>query len=234
MSSSTLALPHTDIQKRKFVHKDKLFQLRSSYIQCYVLFKILLLCTLISPPTKTQGGALTPLLPRRCRWPCCSTRERLFATAVGGLVIVGGGGRPRLRLPSSSFCCRLPPRCCCCCWCARFLPRKRSSPSPTRAHCSQRRLAVVVLSFHPRSNSANSGEQRPWGCMFIPLVLVMHPISTPRAVARGGSSGCCRGVSSIPLFVVPLSTLRVQPLLSKSCSNLKKSKKGIVSRQPKV
>jgi hypothetical protein len=95
-----------------------------------------------------------------CRpWSCCtpfSPCEQLLATAVGDPVAVivvtavlghrtvGGGRRP-------SFCCRLLPRCCCRCWCARFLPWERCSPSPPREQCSQRRLAVVVLFFHPRS-----------------------------------------------------------------------------------
>jgi hypothetical protein len=73
--------------------------------------------------------------------------------------------------------------------------------------CSQRRLASVVLSFHPRSTLRTVASSGSGGHCFSPLLLVVLPVSTPRAVVRGGSWGCCRGVSSSLPFVVPLSTL---------------------------
>jgi hypothetical protein len=60
-------------------------------------------------------------------------------------------------------------------------------------------LTVVVLFFHRRSTP------RAVGSLFLTLVLIVLPVSTPRAVARGGGWGCRR--SSVP-FIVLLSTLR--------------------------
>jgi hypothetical protein len=84
--------------------------------------------------------------------------------------------------------------------------------SPGHAAPREQLLAAAVglcrPILPPVIHPANGGEEWQWGSLFLLLVLIMLPISTPRAVARGGSWGCCRGVSSSLPFVVPLSTLQ--------------------------
>ena len=124
---------------------------------------------------------MTPLLPHRCCWPCCSTRERLFATAVGGPValIMGGSGCPRL----SRHCCSV----------VIFLPVVAvivgvpvSSPGNAAPRLQPTHIARSggwLLSPCPSTHDptpltvASSGRG---GCVFIPLVLVVYPVSTPR------------------------------------------------------
>jgi uncharacterized membrane protein YgcG len=88
----------------------------------------------------------------------------------------------------------------CCCHCSGLAA---SRLHPMRS-CSQRWLAILPPVIHP----ANRCEQWQWGSLYLPLILVVLPISTPRAVAHGSSWGCCRGVSLSLLFIVPLSTLQ--------------------------
>jgi hypothetical protein len=114
-----------------------------------------------------------------------------------------------------SFCCCLPPSCCHC-WCACVIPWQPCSLSPPHEQCLQQQLAIVVLSFHLQSTLLMVVSSSCGGCVFLPLplILVVHPVSTPRAVARGGSLGCCHGVSSILPLVIPLSIL-----LAGACSS---------------
>ena len=124
-----------------------------------------------------------------------------------------GGGRLQPRLPLVVVVAQLG-----CARCSVVIPLPVvvvvgvpvSSPglAAPRLHpassCSERRLAVVVMSFHPRSTPRTVAL----GSLFSPFVLVVLPIPAPRAAARGSGWGCRRGISASLLFVVPLSTLR--------------------------